>query len=137
MEETRIKMTEESVGGKMKAFAVIRADDSTKVKTALHDLVRYGHISFEGKPRSIEPSVADDILVNVMKSPLKHCCDAAAVVSLQDHASAAIGRLKKIHPPAHVIIVSPRHEVYNELVDSIEEMPEIDMKWRGNPERTE
>ncbi len=71
-------------------------------------------MSYANVPKRLEPSFADSILVNVMKSPLKGGCVAAAVVPLMDSASAAIGRLKKIHPPAHVIIVSPRHEIYHD-----------------------
>ncbi len=111
----------------MNSLAVIRADDSSKVKTALCDLVRYGHMSYANVPRKLEPSFADNILVNVMRSPLKSGCMAAAIVPLMDTASAAIGRLRKIHPPAHVIIVSPRHEIYHELQDYIEMLPEIDL----------
>ncbi len=107
----------------MNSLAVIRADDSSKLRTALRDLVKYGHISYADVPKRLEPGLADSILVNVMKSPLKSGCMAAAIVPLMDSASAAIGRLKKIHPPAHVIIVSPRHEIYHELIGFIEIMP--------------
>lgn len=108
----------------MNSLAVIRANDRSKLRTALRDLVKYGHMSYANVPKRLEPSFADSILVNVMKSPLKSRCTAAAVVPLMDSAGAAIGRLKKIHPPAHVIIVSPRHEIYHKLIDYIEMLPE-------------
>jgi len=108
----------------MNSLAVIRANDNSKLRTALRDLVKYGHMSYANVPKRLEPSLADSILVNVMKSPLKSGCTAAAIVPLMDSAGAAIGRLKKIHPPAHVIIVSPRHEIYHELIDYIEMLPE-------------
>lgn len=108
----------------MNSLAVIRADGNSKLRTALCDIVKYGHMSYSSAPKRLEPSLADNILVNIMKSPLKSRCTAAAVVPLMDSAGAAIGRLKKIHPPAHVIIVSPRHEIYHELIDYIEMLPE-------------
>ncbi|NJD53819.1 MAG: DUF356 domain-containing protein [Candidatus Methanoperedens sp.] len=108
----------------MKSLAVIRANDSSKLRTALRDLVKYGHISYAKVPKKLEPGFADNILVNVMKVPIKGGCVAAAIVPLVDSASAAIGRLKKIHPPAHVIIVGPRHEIYRELIDYIKMLPE-------------
>lgn len=116
---------------KMNSFAVIRGDDMSKVKTALCDLIRYAHLSFEGKARRLEPAFADNILIHVMKSPLRMCCEAASIVSLNEDASAAIGRLRKIHPPAHIIIVSPRHEIYHELVNFVDILPEIElnMEW--------
>lgn len=108
----------------MNSLAVIRANDNSKLRIALRDLVKYGHMSYANVPKKLEPSFADSILVKVMKVPIKGGCVAAAIVPLMDSASAAIGRLKKIHPPAHVIIVSPRHEIYPELIGYIEMLPE-------------
>lgn len=115
----------------MNAFAVVRADSMPKVKIALCDLVRYAHLTFVDKARMIEPTFADNILVSVMKSPLRTCCEAASIVALEDDAAAAIGRVRKIHPPAHVIIVSPRHEIFEELADSIDILPivDLDLGW--------
>jgi hypothetical protein len=113
----------------IRSLAVVRADDITKVKTALCDLVRYGRLTFADKARRLEPAFADNILVHVMRSPLRTCCEAASIVTLTDEASAAIGRLRKIHPPAHVIIVSPRHEIFHELINYVDVLPEIDLTF--------
>jgi uncharacterized protein len=126
----------------MNSFAVIRADDMSKVKTSLCDLIRYASLTFEGKPRRLEPAFADNILIHVMKSPLRMCCEAASIVPLNEDASAAIGRLRKIHPPGHIIIVSPRHDIYHELVNFVDILPEIElnMDWgidSVSPEVTE
>lgn len=116
-------------GENMNSMAVVRADDMSKVKIALCDLVRYGHMTFADRARKLEPTFADNILIHIMKSPLKVSCSAAAIVPLVDQASIAIGRLRKIHPPAHVIIVSPRHEIYHELVNYVDILPEIDLMF--------
>ncbi|MCL7476107.1 MAG: DUF356 domain-containing protein [Methanosarcinales archaeon] len=111
----------------MKSFAVIRADSSSKVNIALRDLVRYGHMSFDDSPKQMDPRKADNVLVDVMHTNLKSPCGSAAVVPLGDHASSAIGRLKKIHPPAHVIIVSPQHSIFSKLASDIDKLPEMDL----------
>jgi len=111
------------------SLAVVRADEMSKVRTALCDLVRYARLTFADKARRLEPAFADNILIHVMKSPLRSCCEAASIVPLNDEASAAIGRLRKIHPPAHVIIVSPRHEIFYELVNYVDILPEIDISF--------
>ena len=121
-------------GEKINSLAVVRADDMSKVKTALCDLVRYGHLSFADKARRLEPGFADNILIQVMKSPLRTCCEAASIVPLTDEPSAAIGRLRKIHPPAHVIIVSPRHEIFHELVNYVDILPEVDLTFEPKAE---
>lgn len=116
----------------MHSFAVVRADDISKVKTAICDLVRYAHLSFADKARILEPAFADNILIHVMKSPLKTCCEAASIVPLNEDASAAIGRIRKIHPPAHIIIVSPRHEIFHELANYIDILPEMEVDLERN-----
>jgi hypothetical protein len=92
-------------------------------------------LTFEGKARKLEPAFADNILINVMQSPLRMCCEAASIVPLNEDASAAIGRLRKIHPPAHIIIVSPRHEIYHDLTNFVDILPEIElnMEWGMSP----
>jgi hypothetical protein len=50
-------------------------------------------------------------------------------VELDNNAGAAISKLRKIHPPAHVVIVSPRHEVYDELMDKSELYPEFERSF--------
>ncbi len=119
-------------GEKMNSMAVVRADDASKVKIALYDLVRYANLTFSDQARKLEPTFADNILTHIMKSPLRGCCSSAAIVPLEDQASVAIGRLRKIHPPAHVIIVSPRHEIYHELVNYVDILPEIDVNFEQN-----
>lgn len=121
-------------GVSMNSMAVVRADDLSKVKIALCDLIRYGHLTFADKARKLEPAFADNILVHVMKSALISSCEAAAIVPLTDQASVAIGRLRKIHPPAHVIIVSPRHEIYHELINYVDVLPEMDISLKSYTE---
>src|SRR5574341_602938 len=117
------------VANNIRSLAVVRADDLANVKTALCDLVKYAHLTFADRARKVEPAFADNILVHVMKSPLISCCEAASIVPLTDEPSAAIGRLRKIHPPAHVIIVSPRHEIYHDLVNYVDILPEVDLTF--------
>ncbi|KAF5423389.1 MAG: hypothetical protein C00003105_00597 [ANME-2 cluster archaeon HR1] len=112
----------------MKSFAVIRADTNLKVHTTLLDLRRYGRIVFAGPPKSMSPDYADEILGKVINRPLKNKCNSAAVVSLNTIPSVAIGKLTKIHPPAHVVIVSSKHEIYDELVENFEILPEFEAR---------
>ncbi|AEH61645.1 Protein of unknown function DUF356 [Methanosalsum zhilinae DSM 4017] len=110
----------------IKSFAVVRGDNTDKVKIALHDMQQYGHINFLSEPKYIEPEFADNVLVSVMGVPLKTRCSSAALVEVGSNAGAIINKLRKIHPPAHIVVVSPRHGVYSELVEKAEEYPEFD-----------
>jgi len=120
-------MFEDGRGDSMHPIAIVRSDDKNKVNTALCDLIKYARISFSDNPRTMDPEVADEILVDVMNKPLKNTCCAAAAVSLMEDAGTAINRLRKIHPPAHIIIVSPKYNKYAEVASRIPDMPEINL----------
>jgi len=109
----------------MESFAVIRADDPVKLHTAISDLQRHGGLTFAANPKKLDPADADRILVEVMRVPLKKQCKAAALVALNDEAGVAIDVLGRIHPPAHVIIVSSRHDIYNKISACIKTLPEL------------
>jgi len=61
-----------------------------------------------------------------MKCELKKQCNIAALIGLNNSAGAAIDALRKIHPPAHVIIVSNRYEVYEDLVNLAPQLTEVE-----------
>lgn len=110
----------------MSAFAIVRADQLSKVKIALNDLVQHGNLSFGNSPRQISPTYADEILVKVMNKPLRNKCNAAAMVSLTNHPKDAINSLKEMHPPAHIVIVSPIHGIHSELTEHMGMFPYLD-----------
>ncbi len=113
----------------MESFAVIRADDTSKLKTALADLERHGDLTFVDTPKELNPDFADRILLDVMQlreDELRWECKAAAIVPLHDSAGAAIDVLKKIHPPAHIIIVSSRYALFNELLGRVDALPTLE-----------
>ncbi|NLI62037.1 MAG: DUF356 domain-containing protein [Methanosarcinaceae archaeon] len=114
----------------MKSFALVRADDPDKVRIALNDLETYGHMKFAANPKSISTKYADQILVGVMGKELKNVCSAASVVLMETYPSVAIANLKKIHPPAHIIIISSRHEKYfEELMNTYDIFPDFDRNF--------
>lgn len=110
----------------IKCLALIRGKTSALVKTAISDLDRFAHLVITGAPRECAPDFADSILVRVMHKPLKKCCRAAAIVALEDEPVDAIYRIRTIHPPAHVVIISPgRYDMYKNLLDDMYMMPEL------------
>jgi hypothetical protein len=111
----------------MEAYAVIRADNELKLKTAINDLKKHGKLEFSNIPKQLPPDFADQLLIEVMNTDLKKHCNVAAIIGLNSSAGAAIDALRKIHPPAHIIIVSNRYEIFSELDEMVEELPEIDI----------
>ncbi|MCL7413760.1 MAG: DUF356 domain-containing protein [ANME-2 cluster archaeon] len=111
----------------MESFAVIRADSATKVNTALLDLRRYGRMVFSDVPKYITADYADEILTEVLSTQLRNKCHSAAVVPLKTIPSVAIGKLSRIHPPAHIIIISPKYDVFEELKSEISSFPKFEV----------
>ena len=75
-------VSSEKTSENLNSIAVGRAEGMLQVKTAIRDFVRYGRVTFADQARLLEPEIADKILVNVLKSPLRMSCEAAAVVPL-------------------------------------------------------
>ncbi len=105
------------------SFAIIRAVNSVKAKTTIIDLQRYAKLTVSDSPRVISPTFADEILEEVMKKPLLYECGFATIVPLNNDASESIGWVRKIHPPSHIVIVSPEHEVFNNLLNYYSSLP--------------
>ena len=106
----------------MNSILIIRADSNLKLDMSINNVSRAGMMIFEDDPRKLAPDYADQILVNVMKTELKNACSVAAIIPLQNHPLDAIEKLKRINPPAHLIIVSSRHNIYTTLVKKIDSL---------------
>lgn len=109
----------------MESIAVIRADSESKVRTSIVYLSEHASLRFEDNPKVISPEHADEILEDVMNTEVKNNCVFAALIPLENHPSDAINKLKTIHPPAHIIIVTPRHAIFNDLEEEAEFMTDF------------
>lgn len=106
----------------MQSILVIRADSNLKLDMSINNVSRRGMMIFEDDPKRLEPDYADQILVNVMKTELRNPCSVAAIVPLKNQPSDAIEKLKMINPPAHLIIVSSRHNIYATLMRKLDSL---------------
>lgn len=106
----------------MKCYAVIRADNRDKLETALSDLENHANLELSNHPKKIESNKADEILVEILNSPLKQQCNDTAVCELQEDPASVINTIKGIHPPAHIVVVSERHNIFDPLSDRYEEL---------------
>jgi len=109
----------------MKSIAVLRASDVGYIRTGLRDLIVHANLTFESSARILDPEFADEILERVMKKKLQDPCDAAAAAPLLEDARIAIGKIRDIHPPCHMIIVGPRHNIYYTLKEQLNDLEPI------------
>ncbi|WP_457751140.1 DUF356 domain-containing protein [Thermococcus sp.] len=97
-------------------IVLIRTDNFQKASVALADLVRYGGMKIRGDPRIISPTLSDWVFEKVSGEKPRRRFNAHVAAQIDLPPSKAIGRLMDIHPPAHVLVVPPDSEAWEELI---------------------
>ncbi|AIF69467.1 hypothetical protein PAP_05290 [Palaeococcus pacificus DY20341] len=97
-------------------MVLVRTDDFQKAMVALADLVRYGGMKIRGEPRIVPPALSDWAFEKVVGEKPKKRYSAHVVAQIDLPPAKAIGRLREIHPPAHIIVIPPQSKVHGELL---------------------
>ncbi len=103
---------------------LIRGDNYEKIKNALADIHRHAKLTIIGKPKIMVPEAADEILKYILGN-IKKPCKKACLIKIEENAPRAIDKIRKIHPPAHIIVISERHEPYPYLIEDFPKMPPL------------
>ncbi|BDH79405.1 MAG TPA: DUF356 domain-containing protein [Methanothermobacter sp.] len=101
------------------ALILIRADNKKKLLNALADLERHANLKIRGKPRLVDNRIADKIVSSILGGEVKRKSSMAVAVNVEEDDTTSIMRIKDIHPPAHVIVVSgeyPENKLLGELI---------------------
>ncbi|ADC69878.1 Protein of unknown function DUF356 [Methanocaldococcus sp. FS406-22] len=102
---------------------LIRGDSYEKLKNALADVDRHAELTIIGKPKIIVPEAADEILGAIL-GEVKKPCKTACLAKVAEKAPKAIDRIRKIHPPAHIVVISERYgDIYYKLLDDFPKLP--------------
>ncbi|NJE54048.1 DUF356 domain-containing protein [Thermococcus sp. 21S9] len=97
-------------------IVLVRTDNFQKASVALADLVRYGGMRIRGDPRIIPPALSDWAFEKISGEKPRKRFKAHVVAQIDLPPRKAIGRLMDIHPPAHVLVIPPDSEVWEELM---------------------
>ena len=100
----------------LNTMVLIRTDSFDKAMIALADLVRYGGMEIRGKPRIIPPAFSDWAFEKIVGEKPKKKYRAHVIAQIDLPPAKAIGRLREIHPPAHIIVIPPESNVHKELL---------------------
>ncbi|HIH71928.1 MAG: Uncharacterized protein XD43_1310 [Thermococcales archaeon 44_46] len=100
----------------LNTMVLIRTDSFDKALVALADLVRYGGMEIRGKPRIIPPALSDWAFEKIVGEKPKKKYRAHVIAQIDLPPAKAIGRLREIHPPAHIIVIPPDSPVHRELL---------------------
>ena len=119
-----------------KTYLLIRAESEIKCKIALSDLLIYTKIKFDGDPRQINETKADNIIVSILGKHDGSICSCAVVAKLNIEGGAAIGIVRNTHPPAHIVVVSEKMVDPYQTIDSVySSLPAFEFKSVFSPYR--
>ncbi len=100
---------------KKMSLILLRADNQAKLLNSIADIERHAGLKIKGKPRLVGNEFADKLAENILKKQLRKKSSVSAVVNVEENATKSIMQVKKIHPPAHIIIVSDEYPEFQTL----------------------
>lgn len=97
-------------------LVLVRTDSFDKAMVALADLTRYGGIKILGDPRIIQPAISDWAFEKIVGEKPRKKPKAHVVAQIDLPPARAIGRVRQIHPPAHVVVIPPESPAHEEIM---------------------
>ncbi len=105
------------------ALILIRASSQGKLLNALADIERHANLKISGKPKIVDPQTANKLAKGILKQNLKTKCEIAALVNVLEDTTKSIMHIKKIHPPAHLVVVSSEYGEFEEIKQMYNKLP--------------
>ncbi|MCQ2738180.1 MAG: DUF356 domain-containing protein [archaeon] len=101
------------------ALILVRGDNNSKLLNAIADIERHANLNLITKPKMIDSKFADKIVEKILKAPLRTKSNVATAFHIKEDVTLAIMQVKKIHPPAHVVVVSDEYDGFDELNEKV------------------
>lgn len=108
------------------ALILVRGESNSKLLSAISDMEKHGNLNLSTSPKIIDPDFADSLVENILNSKLRTKSKVATAFFVREDTTLSILQIKKIHPPAHVVVVSDEYDGFQdlkELLDSAESFP--------------
>ena len=97
------------------ALILVRGENNSKLLSAISDIEKHGNLTIATKPKIIDADFADNLVEGILNSALKTKSSVATAFFVEEDATLSIMQIKKIHPPAHVVVVSEEYDGYGRL----------------------
>lgn len=97
------------------ALILVRGENNSKLLSAITDMERHGNLNIVTRPKIIDANFADSLVENILNSTLRTKSNVATAFFVKEDTTSSIMQVKKIHPPAHVVVVSDEYECYTKL----------------------
>lgn len=102
------------------ALILVRGENNSKLLSAIADMERHANINLVTKPKVIDSNFADSLVEKILNATLKTKSNVATAFFVKEDTTLSILQIKKIHPPAHVVVVSDEYEGYNQLKNMLD-----------------
>lgn len=97
------------------ALILIRGENNSKLLNAIADMEKHGNLNLITTPKAIDSNFADSMVESILNSKLRTKSDVATAFYVKEDTTLSIMQIKKIHPPAHVVVVSDEYDGYAQL----------------------
>ena len=101
------------------ALILVRGENTSKLLSAVSDMERHGNLTLISKPKVISAEFADSLVEQILKSKLRTSSNVATAFFVKEDTTLSILRIKQIHPPAHIVVVSQEYKGYAELEEKL------------------
>ena len=105
------------------ALILIRGENHSKLLNAISDMERHGNLNLVTKPKAVDAEFADSLVESILNSKLRTKSNVATAFFVKEDTTLSIIQVKKIHPPAHIVVVSDEYEGYDKLTDLLDDAP--------------
>lgn len=97
------------------ALILIRGENNSKLLNAITDIERHANLTIISTPKVVDPAFADNLVEGILNSKLRTKSNVATAFFVKEDTTLSILQIKKIHPPAHVVVVSHEYGAYSKL----------------------
>ncbi|EKQ51746.1 MAG: hypothetical protein B655_2137 [Methanobacterium sp. Maddingley MBC34] len=104
---------------------LIRAENQTKILNSLADIERHAGLNINGTPKIIDNTLADKYAKSILNAKLRSTSKIAVLVSVQEDATRSILQIRKIHPPAHIVVISKEYPQWEKLKKIFSTLPPL------------
>lgn len=101
------------------ALILVRGESKQKLLSAISDMERHGNLTLISKPKVISAEFADSLVEQILKSKLRTKSNVATAFFVKEDTTLSILKIKQIHPPAHIVVVSSEYKGHDELEEKL------------------
>lgn len=105
------------------ALILIRAQERRRLYNAISDLIRHAQLNIIGRPKYVNPQLADQWAGKILEEEIRSQANEAAMIKVREETTPSIKKLQRIHPPAHILVLSDEHAGFEDIKNKFVELP--------------